>query len=81
MPNPVVLISASLAVINFYADNSNILPDSTAYYYAAINNKLDVLEWLYSKGIEYPEQIINDQGFLMISLELLFVKWTWIASL
>ena len=50
-----------LEILKYYA-NKDILPDPTAYYYAAVNNRLNILDWLYSKGIEYPEEITFEDG-------------------
>ena len=52
-------IVGALDILKYYAIE-NILPDPTAYYHAAINNRLNVLDWLYSKGIEYPEEIMDE---------------------
>lgn len=49
-----------MAILNYYADNADMSPHPDAYYYAAVNNHIDILDWLYSKGVEIPFELIVD---------------------
>ena len=74
----ILVADGNFEILNYYA-NQNILPNFTAYYYAAINNIFDILEWLYQKDIEFPGEVEVDG--ITYSLTAAIIKSNGLSSL
>ena len=44
-------------ILDWAFQTLNLVPFPDTYYYAAVNNRYNVLDWLYAHNIEFPEEI------------------------
>lgn len=56
----IAVANGAIDILNYYANNTNVLPNEDAYYYAAGKQHIAILDWLYFKNISIPYELFVD---------------------